>query len=234
MDNIGRFLHNWVRTPLEIGAVVPSGRLLAKLMAANVRPGVRVIELGAGTGSVTRAILDGGVRPEDLYMVEQNEEFAAILRRRFPHSPVIQADACSLADHAADLPTGFDFIISGLPLLLFQPSQKMRILSQAFALLRADGYFHQFTYRGRCPVGREICSLLRLASSLIGFTPLNLPPAFVYRLTRGSDSNIETARAARRPPWFYGSRINLPSINVVLSECDVQRLSRKLSTKRAL
>lgn len=231
MDNIGRFLHNWVRAPWEVGALVPSGRLLARLMAANVRPGARVIELGAGTGNVTRALLDSGVRPEDLYMVEQNEEFAAILRHRFPRSPVIQGDACSLADHMADLPAAFDFIISGLPLLLFPRSQKLRLLSQAFALLRTDGYFHQFTYGARCPVGREICSLLRLASSLIGFTPFNLPPAFVYRLSRMSDSNIEIPHARRRHQWSYEKRISLPTINVVLSERDVQRLSRKLGTK---
>jgi phosphatidylethanolamine/phosphatidyl-N-methylethanolamine N-methyltransferase len=234
MDHIGRFLQNWVRTPRELGALVPSSRLLGKLMATNISAGARVIELGAGTGSVTRAILDSGVRPEDLYLVERNEEFAAILRRRFPRSPVIQADACSLTEHAADLPNGIDFIVSGLPLLLFPKARKMRILSQAFAFLRPDGYFHQFTYRSRCPVGRETCLVLRLASSLIGFTPLNLPPAFVYRLARKPDSNIEPAHPARPSPWFRGSRLSLPAINMVLHECDVQRLSRRLSTKRAV
>jgi phosphatidylethanolamine/phosphatidyl-N-methylethanolamine N-methyltransferase len=234
MEHVGRFLHNWVRTPVAIGAVVPSSRLLAKLMAADIGPGARVMELGAGTGSLTRAILDSGVRPEDLYLVERNEEFAEILQRRFPRSPVIQADASSLADYAADLPAGFDFIVSGLPLVFFPPSHKMRILVQAFSLLRADGHFHQFTYRARCPVGSETCTLLRLTSSLIGFTPLNLPPAFVYRLTRKPDSDIELSHPARRYPWFRGRRISLPTINVVLNKCDVERLSRKLRMKRAV
>jgi phosphatidylethanolamine/phosphatidyl-N-methylethanolamine N-methyltransferase len=226
MDNIGLFIHNWMRKPLEVGALVPSGRLLSKLMAANVRAGARVMELGAGTGNVTRALLDNGVRPEDLYMVEQNAEFAAILRRRFPQSPVIQTDACSLAAHAADLPGGFDFIISGLPLLLFPTTQKMRLLGQAFDLLHRDGYFHQFTYGARCPVGAELCSILRLTSTRIAFTPLNLPPAFVYRLARLPDSNIQ----AGAPP----AKINLSAFNVVLNECDVRRLSHKLNTKRAV
>jgi phospholipid N-methyltransferase len=233
MDHIGRFLHNWVRTPVAIGAVVPSSRLLAKLMAADIGAGARVIELGAGTGSVTRAILDSGVRSEDLYLVERNDEFAAILRRRFPRSPVIQADASSLCDHAAELPAGFDFIISGLPLVFFPPAQKVRILAQAFSLLRPDGHFHQFTYRARCPVGREACKLLQLASSLIGFTPLNLPPAFVYRLTRQHESAVD-APPARRPGLFRGRRLSLPTMNVVLNKCDVERLARKLRTKRAL
>jgi len=213
MDNIGRFFRNWMRTPLAIGAIAPSGRLLARLMATGVKPGARVIELGAGTGTVTRAILESGVRPQDLYMIEQNEEFAGILRRRFPHSPVIQADARSLADHTAELPAGFDFVISGLPMLLVPRPQKMRILSQAFDLLRPNGCFHQFTYAARCPVGRELCSVLKLAGSLIGFTPLNLPPAFVYRLQRASDSVIATSGARARAYWVHDDRLCAPAVS---------------------
>lgn len=183
-DNRARFFRSWMRNPFAIGAVAPSGRLLAKLMASNLRPGARVIELGAGTGTVTRAILDSGVRAEDLFIIEQNAEFVEILRRRFPRCPVLQADANALGAYTAELPERFDFIISGLPLLLFSRLQKMRILSQAFDVLRPDGHFHQFTYAGRCPVGRELRTQLRLQSSLIGFTPLNLPPAFVYRFAR--------------------------------------------------
>src|SRR5690606_20576575 len=169
-----------------IGAVAPISRLLAKLMASNLRPGSRVIELGAGTGTVTRAILDSGVRPEDLFIIEQNADFVDLLRRRFPLCPILQADAGALAAYVGELPERFDFIISGLPLLLFSRMQKMRILSQAFDVLRPDGHFHQFTYAGRCPVGRELRAQLRLESSLIGFAPLNLPPAFVYRFARAT------------------------------------------------
>jgi hypothetical protein len=43
---------------------------------------------------------------------------------------------------------------------------------------------HQFTYAGRCPVDRELRSLLHVDSVLLGIAPLNLPPGFVYRLTR--------------------------------------------------
>lgn len=185
-DSFGRFFKSWVRNPFAIGAVAPSGRLLARLMASNLQAGSRVIELGAGTGTVTRAILDSGVRPEDLFIIEQNAEFVEILRRRFPRCPVLQADAGALGAYLGQLPDSFDFIISGLPLLLFSRRQKMRILSQAFDVLRPNGYFHQFTYAGRCPVGRELRAQLRLESSLIGFTPLNLPPAFVYRFARAA------------------------------------------------
>jgi phospholipid N-methyltransferase len=183
-DNFGRFFRSWVRNPCAIGAVVPSSRLLAKLMATNLLPGARVIELGAGTGTVTAAILDSGVRPEDLYVVERDAEFVRILRRRFPHCPVIAADAMSLGNHLDCLPETFDFIVSGLPLVLFSRLEKVRVLSQAFDMLRPGGCFHQFTYAGRCPVDRALRRALRLESALIGVVPFNLPPAFVYRLGR--------------------------------------------------
>ncbi|HEX6998937.1 MAG TPA: methyltransferase domain-containing protein [Gammaproteobacteria bacterium] len=183
-DNFARFFRSWVRDPFTIGAVAPSGRLLAKLMAKNVGAGARVIELGAGTGTVTRAILESGVRPEDLVVVERNGDFARLLAHRFPRCRVLQADALSLASCRGQLSGSFDFVISGLPLLLFSRREKLRVLSQAFQMLRPEGCLHQFTYAGRCPVGRELRARLRLRSSLIGFTPLNLPPAFVYRFAR--------------------------------------------------
>jgi len=183
-DDFGRFFRSWIQNPLAIGAVAPSGRLLAKMMAMNLEPGARVIELGGGTGTVTQAILDSGVRPEDLYVVEQNIEFIRILKRRFPSCPIIQADAMSLAEHINGSAGSFDFIISGLPLLLFSAEQKMRLLSQAFEVLRPRGVLRQFTYAVRCPVGRDLRAKLRLESSLIGIAPFNLPPAFVYRFGR--------------------------------------------------
>jgi phospholipid N-methyltransferase len=183
-DGFGHFFRSWIQNPLSIGAVAPSGRLLAKMMAMNLGAGTRVIELGAGTGTVTQAILDSGVRPQDLYIVEQNQQFIPILKRRFPCCPTIQADAMSLAEHVNGSAGSFDFIISGLPLLLFSAEQKLRLLSQAFDVLRPTGVLRQFTYAGRCPVGRDLRAKLQIESSLVGIAPFNLPPAFVYRFGR--------------------------------------------------
>jgi phospholipid N-methyltransferase len=153
-------------------------------MATNLKAGTRVVELGAGTGTLTQAILASGVRPEDLYIVERNSQFVKILARRFPNSHIVAADALSLTEHFSGLLGTFDFVISGLPLLLFSPRQWLRLLSQAFDLLGPQGRLHQFTYAGRCPVDRELRGALRLQSTLLGIVPFNLPPAFVYRLMR--------------------------------------------------
>ena len=182
-DDFGRFLKSWIRNPTAIGAVAPSGRLLGRLMASGLRPGHRVIELGAGTGTLTQAILDTGVRAEDLFVVEQNAQFLKILARRFPECPLVAADALSLTDHIPGMGS-FDFVVSGLPLLFFTPQQKQRLIEQVFEALGPSGALHQFTYAGRCPVERDLRTRLGLGSSLIGIAPFNLPPAFVYRLTR--------------------------------------------------
>jgi phospholipid N-methyltransferase len=177
-----QFFRSWVQNPLAIGAVAPSGRMLAKLMVKDVRADARVMELGPGTGNVTRAILDSGVDERNLYLVERDAAFARLLRARFPQATVLHEDATALSAHA--LAGTFDFIVSGLPLVLFSREQKERVLANVLALLKPTGAFHQFTYGGRCPIHRSVRDALGLDKVLLGIAPFNVPPAFVYRLCR--------------------------------------------------
>jgi phosphatidylethanolamine/phosphatidyl-N-methylethanolamine N-methyltransferase len=180
-----QFFRSWIQNPLAIGAVAPSGRTLAKLMVSGLHPGARVMELGSGTGTVTRAILDSGVEQSDLYLVERNDAFARLLKQRFPQAALLQEDATSLADSTRELAGSIDFIVSGLPLVLFSRPQKARLLAQSFALLGPEGLFHQFTYGGRCPIRRNLLADMNLDTALLGIAPFNMPPAFVYRIRRG-------------------------------------------------
>ena len=70
-DDFGHFFKGWIRNPLAIGALAPSSKSLAKLMAKDVGMGARVVELGAGTGTVTAALLASGVAPGNLHLVER-------------------------------------------------------------------------------------------------------------------------------------------------------------------
>jgi phosphatidylethanolamine/phosphatidyl-N-methylethanolamine N-methyltransferase len=182
-DDFGHFFKGWIRNPLAMGAFAPSGKSLAKLMAKDVGAGSRVIELGAGTGTVTEALLAKGVAPSNLYIVERDRQFVKILERRFPRCHVIAADALELG-LSFDATQAFDFVISGLPLLCFSPDKRYRALREALQLLKPHGRLHQFTYAGRCPVDRDLRALLRVDSVLLGVAALNLPPGFVYRLTK--------------------------------------------------
>jgi phosphatidylethanolamine/phosphatidyl-N-methylethanolamine N-methyltransferase len=184
IDQRREFWRSWIRDPRKIGAIAPSSRVLAALMARGLTSGARVLELGAGTGSVTSAILAAGIHPQDLCVVEQNRDFLPLLRNRFPQVRLLQADATALEQWGHELGPPVDFVISSLPLVLFSPAQRAAAVRGALSVLAPEGQLHQFTYLGRCPIERSLRHELGLSVRLLGVVPLNLPPAVVYRLQR--------------------------------------------------
>jgi phosphatidylethanolamine/phosphatidyl-N-methylethanolamine N-methyltransferase len=180
----GAFFRSWLQDPFHVASVVPSSRWLARLMATDLDASARVVELGAGTGTLTEAILARGVQPRNLYLVEQHDAFASILRMRFPSASVIQSDAAALTETLGALAGTIDYVISGLPIVWFNREKKTQILEGALRLLRPHGRLHQFTYLGRPPIGSSLLASLSLKTTLLGLAPINLPPAFVYRFER--------------------------------------------------
>ena len=89
------FIRHWIDKPLSMGAVTPSGKMLARAMARCVDPDASgpVIELGPGTGAVTKALVERGIDPSRLVLVEFNPSFCRLLRTRYPAATVIQGDA---------------------------------------------------------------------------------------------------------------------------------------------
>ena len=179
--NEAQFVRSWLAKPLLTGAVMPSGRALARAMAGCVDPGSAgpVIELGPGTGAVTAALVERGVDPARLVLIEFNPVFCGLLRERYPGATVIEGDAYGIkrlipGRHEAAA------VVSGLPLFNRPLRLRVRLLADAFALLAAGAPFVQFTYAMVPPVPRA-WSRARVR----GLAPvwLNVPPArvFVYR-----------------------------------------------------
>ena len=198
---LGKFYLGWLRNPRGVGAVLPSGPAVGKLLVTGVRAGARVIELGGGTGTVTQAILDAGVSPDDLLVLEKDAGFVKFLRRRFPGIKVIQADALELDKYADELSGPPDFVISGLPLLLFSNEEKKRLIDNVFAVLPPRGRFHQFSYAARCTVPAEQLRAIGARASLIGVAAFNVPPCFVFRLRKsaaGSHKELSVLRTSLR------------------------------------
>jgi phospholipid N-methyltransferase len=138
--------------------------------------------LGPGTGAFTRCILERGIAPEDITMVEMNPAFAAMLRKEFPKARVLNIDASKLT--ATQL---FDdklagAAVSAIPFLLLSPNVAQAILSGAFRWLRPGASVYQVTYGLKVPVPAEVLEALGLKAKQIAFTILNVPPARVYRL----------------------------------------------------
>lgn len=185
MSDVLPFFRTWLGDPLRVGAVMPSGRALAAAITAEVTPGsVPVIELGAGTGAFTEALLQRGVPEERLLLVEPDPGFARLLEQRFPAAAVLRVDAAALGDLQLFAGEQAGVVISGLPLLSMPARKVIAILEGAFHHLRPGGAFFQFTYGPRCPVSRPLLDRLGLRALRTGGTLANVPPASVYRLTR--------------------------------------------------
>src|SRR5271155_420567 len=100
-----RFIRTLFESPRLTGAISPSGPFLARAMARAVdprQPGL-VVELGPGTGPVTKALIERGVPAERLALVEYDAAFCRLLAQRFPGVRLIQGDAYALSQTLAEL-----------------------------------------------------------------------------------------------------------------------------------
>lgn len=186
-----RFLRNWAGNPLKTGAVAPSGQELSRLMAEFVeleRPGV-IVELGPGTGAVTKALLDRGVPPERLVLIEYSADFCELLRTRFPAVRVVQGNAYQLGSVMAELGNPpIASVVSGLPLFTRPLPERQALLSDAMHLMAPGAPFIQFSY-ALVPAVRD---LVGITWSTSRWVIANLPPARVW-LYRATEENAAAA-----------------------------------------
>jgi phospholipid N-methyltransferase len=191
------------------GAIAPSSRFLATAMTgplADRSKPARILEVGPGTGAVTRRIVRLLREDDRLDLVELNETFAAMLERRFCEDPKYKAVADrseihvgSLQDFQSDAP--YDFIISGLPCNNFSADLVENIFEAYFELLAPGGVLSYFEYMYIRPVrklvsGREEKTRLNRLDSIMNsyierhrfrrsWVFVNVPPAWVQHLRKG-------------------------------------------------
>jgi phospholipid N-methyltransferase len=183
-----QFLGSFLCHPLSVGALVPSSRRLARAVVEGCDLGnaETVVELGAGTGALTRLILEG-LNPEATFLaMELDERNARGLRRRWPHLDVCQDSAARIREHLRRRGRRTaDCIISALPWGNMSRSTQERILAAVFASLRPGGRFATYAYVHAqwLPGSRQFKRRLRTRFDRVSTTPIvwrNLPPAFVY------------------------------------------------------
>lgn len=189
-----QFFGSWLRHPRHVGAILPSSRALGRLMAAQLdpeRPGA-VVELGGGTGAVTRELLAAGIHPRRLLVLERDAHFHRMLRERFPAVKVVEGDAAALGDVVRDNGVGpVNAVVSGLPMLNFPAEVQNAILNGAFGLMDDDGLFVQFTYSPAPPIPRGRLAVLGLKAERAGRVWFNVPPATVWCFRRFRDESTE-------------------------------------------
>ncbi len=181
------FLSSWLRSPRQVGAIAPSSSSLGKVVARQISPEWHgpVVELGGGTGSITRCLLAHGISPGKLIVIERDPAFCKSLKVNFPGVSVVEGDAQDSSKIVEQLGAGkASSYVSGLPLLNMPEAVRYKIFESAFACMRDDGVFIQFTYAPVCPVPEKMLNDLGLTGKTVNIVPFNLPPAAVWRFTR--------------------------------------------------
>jgi phosphatidylethanolamine/phosphatidyl-N-methylethanolamine N-methyltransferase len=184
-DDELQFFKGWIDRPKTVGSIVPTSSITARKMASIVNPasGLPVLEVGPGTGVITRAILARGVRPENLYALEYSPEFVRHLRRLYPGVNVIEGDAFNLSAALGDhRDVVFDSVVSGVPLLNFQVSQRIAYIESLLDRIPAGRPVVQLTYGPLSPIppGRGDYQVEHFH-----FVVRNIPPTQLWIYRRG-------------------------------------------------
>jgi len=186
---------------VAVGLPFPSSpwtarRLAQATLAAAIGEGGPVLELGAGSGAVTQALLEAGCTIDRLVVVERDPQLCATLERRFRGLTVLQGDALQIAElvTAARI-ASVSVVLSGLPMRAVAPAAAIQCYSGAFRLMPYGGAIIQYTYGFKSPVdpGR---SPPHLDATFVGREWRNVPPMAIwsYRLNGSPKPAAESRR----------------------------------------
>jgi phosphatidylethanolamine/phosphatidyl-N-methylethanolamine N-methyltransferase len=178
--NPGMFFRRWLANPLQMGSIVPSSEALCERVARQIRraPDEGVVELGGGTGVISRALIRAGVPAERLFVVEIVPDMAAHLRATLPGVHVIEGDARRLATLVPRHWHGrIGSVVCGIPLVLLPLAEQRRFIDAIEEVAPGRGFL-LYSY---CVTSPLSCRKLALAARREAWTPLNFPPASVWR-----------------------------------------------------
>ena len=186
-DDELRFFKGWIDKPKAVGSIVPTSSVTARRMASVIDPnsGLPVLEVGPGTGVITRAILARGIKPENLLAVEYSEDFVRHLKKHYPGVDVIQGDAFDLDKTLGDKRDMiFDSVVSGVPLLNFPVTQRIAYLEGLLKRIPAGRPVVQLTYGPLSPIpaGRGNYTVKHF-----DFVIRNIPPTRLWIYRRPAD-----------------------------------------------
>lgn len=179
-----RFFKGWMDQPKAVGAILPTSAVTARRMASviDLSSGLPVLELGPGTGVISRAILERGLAPERLTCVEYSADFVEHLRRLYPRVNVIEGDAFNLGPVLGPVAPAFDCVISGVPMLSFPVAQRVAYLEALLRRIPRGRPVVQITYGPLSPIpaGHGDYTVEHF-----DFVLRNVPPAQLWLYRRG-------------------------------------------------
>jgi phosphatidylethanolamine/phosphatidyl-N-methylethanolamine N-methyltransferase len=178
------FFRRSLAHPLQLATPLPSSAALGRLVARHIPNLTRghVIEVGGGTGVITRELLNAGLPTERLIVVELDPELASYLRRKFPGLRVLAADASRLPEL---LPSAWrgeaNTVINGVPMTVLSLAAQRQLTDAMLAVLGPEGRYLQYTYSLFSPLPARH---LGLTGRRLGVTFGNFPPASLWTFSR--------------------------------------------------
>ena len=143
------FFKSLLKAPLKTGAFFPSSRNLASSISSFVNlpePDEYVIELGAGTGRLTAALLERGIPSSQLIILEMQPSLVKFLRKIFPFITVIEGNATDLLSLLPEKTIGnIQTIVSGIPMVNLRFHDQQQIVTAIKNFMKPDGALLQFT-----------------------------------------------------------------------------------------
>jgi phosphatidylethanolamine/phosphatidyl-N-methylethanolamine N-methyltransferase len=179
-DDEIRFIRGMMAGPRTVGAIMPTSARTAAKMAEiiDTGSGLPVLELGPGTGVITKAILAKGVKPQDVVSIEYSTDFVKHLEGKYPGVNFINGDAFNLAETLkAYEGQKFDCVISGIPLLNFPMHARVKLIEDLLKLMPAGRPVVQFSYG---PVSPVIARPDIYKIQHYDFVVRNIPPAQIW------------------------------------------------------
>ena len=178
------FFRQWLRSPKSMGSVIPSSRVLARAVAAEVawQPGQYVVELGGGTGAISQGLIERGIPRDHLIVIELDTALHAYLKERLTGCLVIQGDATRLPEILARHEIGeIGTVISGLPMVGMPFEFQQAIIEQGFKVMRPGGFMLQYSYSPIAPIPAK---KLGVKARIARYVLWNFPPAAVWCYTK--------------------------------------------------
>ncbi|APG89660.1 phospholipid N-methyltransferase PmtA [Sinorhizobium americanum] len=175
-----RFFKGWMSNTRAVGAILPTSAVTARRMASVVNPrsGLPVLELGPGTGVITKAILERGISPEKLVSIEYSTEFFNQLKADFAGVHFINGDAFDLSRTLGALNgQQFDSVVSAVPLLNFPMHRRVELIDDLLARIPFGRPVVQISYGPMSPV---VAMPDRYRIQHYDFVVRNIPPAQLW------------------------------------------------------
>ncbi len=178
------FFRQWLRSPKSMGSVLPSSRVLARAIAAEVawQPGQYVVELGGGTGAISQGLIERGIPRDRLIVIELDGALHGYLKERLTGCHVIQGDATRLSEILARHDFGeIGTVVSGLPMVGMPVEFQRSIIEQGFKVMPAGSFMLQYSYSPIAPIPAE---QFGVTAKIARYVLWNFPPAAVWRYTK--------------------------------------------------